>query len=92
MNTTVNKTESKTIVMSYDNFESAIVSFLYATKTIPEDWDVISTDFGLTLNEDGLIEFDLELTKPVKRLKLVNDFSREQLDMFNAFDTLEVTK
>lgn len=83
------KTETKKIVMSYDNFESAIVSFLYATKTIPENYDVTFTDFGISLNDDGMVEFDVEVVKPVRsHLKVVGE---EQMELpFDTFETVHV--
>lgn len=56
-------TETRTIRMSYENLEDAVISFLYAIGAIDEDLDVVSTDFGLEIDEDGMIEFDLEMVK-----------------------------
>lgn len=64
------KVETKTITMSYENFEAAIVSFLYATRTIPESWDVTYTDFGIPLSDEGFVEFQIEIAKPVSKPKL----------------------
>lgn len=55
------RTETKTFHMSYENFEDAIVSFLYAIGAIDDSVDVIGTDFGLAVDENGMIEFDLEV-------------------------------
>ncbi len=62
--------ETKTIVMSYENLEAAVVSFLYQTRTIPESWDVFATDIPLALNDDGFVEFEIAIGKPVKRADL----------------------
>jgi len=68
------KVEVKTITMSYENLESCIVSLLYATKTIPEHWDVVETDIPVGVNDDGLIEFDIAITKPVRaNLRVVDE-------------------
>ena len=90
---------TKTIVMSYDNFESAIITFLYSLDAIPEDWDVLYTDIGVPLNEDGFVEFDIEIVKPVasntkKRLRVVDEnfeASEKQLSLqLEAFDKINV--
>ena len=59
------KTEAETrvIEMSYDNFENAIVSFLYSIGALNDNEDVIASDFGVELNENGNVEFDLEIVK-----------------------------
>jgi hypothetical protein len=57
-------TETRTIKMSYDNFESAIISFLYSISAIDDDTNVIGTDFGIEVNEEGMIEFDIEVAMP----------------------------
>ncbi len=57
----------KTILISHDNLESCILGFLYATKTIPESWDILSTELGVPLNEDGLVEIEIECVKPKRR-------------------------
>jgi hypothetical protein len=64
------KTETRTIKMSYDNFESAVVSWLYAVDAISDGEDVIRTDFGLPVDKDGMIEFDVEVNV-LPRLELV---------------------
>lgn len=74
------KVEVKTVTMSYENVAAAIASFLYATRTIPESWEVTFLDLGLPINDDGFVEFDIEVTKPVARpkLKLVDENFVEQ--------------
>lgn len=68
------KVETKTIVMSLDNIEAAVASFLYALGAIPESWDITSMDLDLPTNADGLVEFQIEIVRPFKRnLRLVND-------------------
>lgn len=68
------KVETRTITMSIENLEDAIATFLYATRTIPESWDITYMDLGLPLNDDGFVEFDIEIAKPVKRnLKVVDE-------------------
>lgn len=57
----------KTILISHDNLEACILGFLYATKTIPESWDVLTTELGVPLNEDGLVEIEIECVKPKRR-------------------------
>lgn len=54
-------TSTKTIKMSYDNFEDAIVSFLYSLGAINDNEEVIATDFGIEIDDEGNIEFDLEV-------------------------------
>lgn len=84
---------TKTIVMSYDNFESAIVSFLYSMNAIPDDWDILCTDLEVPLNDEGYVEFDIEVVKPVGKknsLRLVKD-GEEQLSLqLEAFDKINV--
>lgn len=67
------KVETKTVTISYENIEAAIVAFLYATRTIPESWDVLRTDIPLEINEEGFIEFDIEIVKPVRTNLRVGD-------------------
>lgn len=75
------KVETKTITISYENIEAAIVSFLYATRTIPESWDVLATDIPLGVNEEGFIEFDIEIAKPVRtNLRVVDETFQEGQD------------
>lgn len=57
------KTETRTITMSYDNFEAAIVSFLYSVGAIDDEYEVIATDFGIEVDENGEVEFDIEVIK-----------------------------
>jgi hypothetical protein len=93
------KVETKNVVISYENVEAAVVSFLYATRTIPESWDVLSTDIPLALNEEGFIEFEMEIAKPIKRdFKVVdNNFVGEQDNEkqmtlpLEVFNTINVT-
>lgn len=88
------KVETKTITMSIDNFESCIASFLYATKTIPESWDITFMDLGVPLNEDGFVEFDIEVARPIKReLRVVDENFSEPKQMllpFEVFETIHV--
>ncbi len=58
-----NETTTRTITMSYDNFEDAIVSFLYAIGAIDDNEEVVASDFGIEIDEDGMIEFDLDILK-----------------------------
>ncbi len=55
------KTETRTIKMSHDNFESAVVSFLYSISAIDDNVDVIGADFGIEVDTDGMVEFDIEV-------------------------------
>lgn len=55
------KTYTKTIRMSYDNFEAALVSFLYSIGALDDSEEVIASDLGIEINDDDTIEFDLEI-------------------------------
>ena len=99
MTTSTKKTNkevlTKTIVMSYDNFESAVVSFLYSMGAIPDDWDILCTDLEVPLNDEGLVEFDIEVVKPVGKknnLRLIKDGEENtQLSLqLEAFDKINV--
>lgn len=80
----------KTITMSYENLEAAISTFLYATKTVPDTWDITFLDLGLPVNENGLVEFDIEISKPVKRqLKVVDKDYQEASQIELQFETFE---
>ena len=57
------KTETREFKISYDNFESAIVAWLYSVGGIPQDMDVTASDFGLEVDDEGMVTFDLELTR-----------------------------
>lgn len=86
----------RTITLSYDNLESCILGFLYATRTIPESWDVLSTEIKLPLNEDrrsrlgveddyGLVEIEIECVKPKYKS------SEHQLEFpLEVFDSVHV--
>lgn len=91
------KVETKTITISYENIEAAIVSFLYATRTIPEFWDVLGTDIPLGMNDEGFIEFDIEIAKPVKtNLRVVDESFQNAQDNdqprlpLEVFETIHV--
>ena len=91
------RVEAKTIKMSYDNFESAIISFLYSMGSIPPNWDVIYTDFGVPLNDEGLVEFTIEIAKPVRpQLRVVDENyqgAKEEQQMvlpLEVFETIHV--
>ena len=100
MTTSTKKTNkevlTKTIVMSYDNFESAVVSFLYSMGAIPDDWDILCTDLEVPLNDEGLVEFDIEVVKPVGKknnLRLIKDGEEENTQLslqLEAFDKINV--
>lgn len=80
----------KTITMSYENLEAAISTFLYATKTVPQSWDITFLDLGLPVNENGLVEFDIEISKPISRqLKVVGKDFQETTQLDLQFETFE---
>lgn len=56
-------TTTRTIRMSYDNFEDAIVSFLYSVGVIADDEEVVASDFGIEVDNDGQIEFDIDVVQ-----------------------------
>jgi len=53
----------KTVRMSYENFEAAILSWLYSVGALDDDENVVASDFGIEIEDDGTIEFDLEIVK-----------------------------
>lgn len=57
------ETETRTFKMSYENLEDAVISFLYAMGAIDDNVEVVGTDFGIEVDENGMIEFDLETMK-----------------------------
>lgn len=67
------KVYTKTIRMSHDNLENAVTAFLYAMGELHDNEDVVFADFGLDVDEEGMVEFDLEVVanKPQVRLSVV---------------------
>lgn len=57
------KTETRIIKMSYDNFEQAVAQFLYQIGVIADNEDLIATDFGIDIDDEGMVEFDIEVAK-----------------------------
>jgi len=60
------KVTTKTIRMSYDNFEAAITSFLYSVGALHDDEEVLASDFGVELfgdEDDPMVEFELDIMK-----------------------------
>jgi hypothetical protein len=56
--------KTKTYAISYDNLEAAISDFLYRFGVVNIHTDeIISVDIGIPLNEEGLIEFDVEIVE-----------------------------
>ena len=53
--------ETREFKVSYDNFESAVLAWLYSVGAIPKHLDVVGSDFGVEVDKDGLVHFDLEL-------------------------------
>lgn len=85
------KVETKTIVMSLSNLEAAIASFLYATRTIPESWDITYMNLEIPADKNGLVEFDVEVTRPVaSNLKLVDDSYNQTELPFQTFEKIHV--
>lgn len=75
----------KTLLISYDNLEDSLVAFLYAIKAIPESWDVITTDLGVPLNDEGLVEVKMVIVKP-------SSTTEEQLELpIEVFDMVNLT-
>jgi hypothetical protein len=67
--------KTKTFAMSYDNLEAAISDFLYRMNVVNRHTDdIVSIDIGIPLNEEGLIEFDVEIveTKGEQTVDLTN--------------------
>lgn len=56
-------TRTKTIKISYDNFEDAIISFLYSIGVLNDNEEVVGTDFGIEVEDDDTIEFDVEVVE-----------------------------
>jgi hypothetical protein len=56
--------KTKTFAISYDNLEGAISDFLYRFGVVNRFTDeIVSIDIGVPLNEEGLIEFDVEIVE-----------------------------
>lgn len=60
-------TETRSIRMHYDIFESTIISCLYALGAINDDTDVVGADFALPVDENDMVEFDIEVAVPRTR-------------------------
>jgi hypothetical protein len=58
------ETETRTIKMHYDIFESTMISVLYALGAINDDTDVVGADFGIDVDDRDMIEFDIEVVVP----------------------------
>jgi hypothetical protein len=61
------KTYDRTIKLKYETVEDSIVSLLYALSILDDNEEVIAIDFGLPVDDNGFVEFDLTCSKPVNR-------------------------
>lgn len=69
--------QTKTFAISYDNLEAAIVEFLYRMNVVNRHTDdIVSLDIDVPLNDEGLIEFDVEI--------VTGTYSETPLDMTNV--------
>lgn len=55
---------TKEIEMSYENLEAAVLQWLQANRLIPLEWNVMEIDFGIPVNEKGLVELNLAYVIP----------------------------
>jgi hypothetical protein len=59
--------EDMNFKINYDQLEDVLISHLYAVGILNDDEEVIGIDFGLPVDDEGNVEVDLSLVKPVKR-------------------------
>ena len=52
---------TKTVEISYENLEGALIPFFYALGVLDDNEEVITFDFPVALNEKGLVEIDMEI-------------------------------
>lgn len=57
------KVIERTLKVSHDNIESAVVAFLYSVGAINDNEDVVMIDLGLPVDENGMVEVDLEVVR-----------------------------
>ena len=53
---------TKEIEMSYDNLEAAVIQWLQSNRLVPLEWNIMEIDFGIPVNDKGLVELDLAYT------------------------------
>ena len=82
------KTETHTITVSHDNLEAAVVQFLHANRLIPLEWDILEVDFGVPVDSNGHVEFDMTVAVPEEKrkpnLKVISNDTPTQLTLFNV--------
>lgn len=61
------KTLDKTFYIDHEQLEDVLISHLYAVGALNDDEEVTMVDFGLPINEDGQVEIELTIAKPVAR-------------------------
>lgn len=66
--------KTKTIKVSYENIEDALVAYFTSLGEIHEDDLILLFDLPVALNEEGLVEIDMEY------------YSAEDLDKDASFD------
>lgn len=75
---------TKEIEMSYDNLEAAVIQWLQSNRLVPLEWNIMEIDFGIPVNDKGLVELDLAYTVPREEespVKLAIDNTK--LSLFN---------
>lgn len=76
---------TKSIEISHENLEAALLQFLQSNRLIPLEWDVLEVDFGIPVNEKGNIEIDMAYVIPKEEdshLTLAVDNTK--LSLFNV--------
>lgn len=80
-------TDTKTFTISHDNLEAAVLQFLQSNRLIPLEWDILEMDFGVPINNDGHVEFDITYAVPESKhkpnLKVISNDTPTQLTLFD---------
>lgn len=55
--------ETRTLKIRYETLTDMLVSNLYALGVLSDNEDVTTVDLELPVDEDGMIEFDVEIVR-----------------------------
>lgn len=56
------ETKTRTIKISADNIEAAVLSWLYSVGGVSEEEDVLWIDLGLDVDDEGMVSVEIEHT------------------------------
>lgn len=61
------ETIDKTFYIDHEQLEDVLISHLYAVGVLDDNEEVLFVDFGLPIDEEGKVEIELNIAKPVAR-------------------------